>query len=87
METFYYIVEFSFAGNIMRICGNVTMTVQMIHEGLASGNIPFKANMVLDLYEYLKIDAVAGVKLQKQLAGEEVQLDRLYFIWCSEHVL
>ena len=79
--------KFFFAGNKMRILGKVTMTVQTIHDGLASGNFPFKANMVLDLYEYLKIDAVAGVKLQKQLAGEEVQLDRLYFIWCSEHVL
>ena len=53
----------------------VTMTVQTIHEGLASGNFPFKANVVLDLYKCLEIDAVAGVKLRKRLSGEESELD------------
>ena len=42
--------KFFFAGNKMRILGKVTMTVQTIHDGLASGNFPFKANVVLDLY-------------------------------------
>jgi len=67
--------KFCFAGNKMRILGKVTMTVQTIHEGLASGNFPLKANVVLDLYKYLEIDAVAGVKLRKRLSGEESELD------------
>ena len=58
----------------MRILGKVTMTVQTIHEGLASGNIPFKANVVLDLYKCLEIDAVAGVKLRKRQSGKESEI-------------
>ena len=67
--------KFFFAGNKMRILGKVTMTVQTIHEGIASGNLPFKANVVLNLFKCLDIDAVAGVKLRKRLSGEESELD------------
>ena len=67
--------KFFFAGNKMRILGKVTMTVQTIHEGIASGNLPFKANVVLNLFKCLDIDTVAGVKLRKRLSGEESELD------------
>ena len=61
--------KFFFAGNKLRILGKVAITVQTIHDGLASGNFPFKANVILDLKSCLEIDTVAGVKLTKRLSG------------------
>ena len=37
--------KFAYCGNKLRILGKVAITVQTIHEGLASGSIPFKANV------------------------------------------
>ena len=59
--------KFAFAGNKLRILGKVCFTVQTIHEGLASGSIPFRANVILDLSKHLEVDSVAGVKLERRL--------------------
>ena len=59
--------KFSFCGQKLRILGKVAITVQTIHNGLASGNFHMKANVVLDLAKNLEIECVAGVKLTKQL--------------------
>ena len=61
--------KFFFAGNKLRILGKVAITVQTIHEGIASGNFPFKANVILGLKDCLEVDTVAGVKLEKRLSG------------------
>ena len=61
--------KFAFAGNKLRILGKVAITVQTIHEGLASGNFPLKANVILDLKSCLEVDSVAGVKLNRRLSG------------------
>ena len=61
--------KFSFAGQKMRILGKVAITVQTIHDGLASGNFHLKANVVMDLFKNLEIECVAGMKLSKQLEG------------------
>ena len=59
--------KFCFAGQKMRILGKVSITVQTIHDGLASGNFHMKATVILDLAKNLEIECVAGVKLTKQL--------------------
>ena len=61
--------KFSFGGQKMRILGKVSITVQTIHEGLASGNFHMKANVVLDLFKNFEIESIAGVKIKKQLEG------------------
>ena len=61
--------KFSFGGQKMRILGKVSITVQTIHEGLASGNFHLKASVVLDLFKNFEIESIAGVKLEKQLEG------------------
>ena len=67
--------KFAYYGNKLRILGKVCFTAQTIHEGLASGSIPFKANMILDLSKPLEVDTVAGVKLQRRLTGSDVDQD------------
>ena len=52
--------KFPYCGNKLRILGKVSFTAQTIHEGLASGSIPFKANVILDLSKHLDVDTVAG---------------------------
>ena len=64
--------KLSYAGNKMRILGKVSVTVQTIHDGLASGNFQLKANVVLDLQKFLDVEGVAGVKLTKQLQRKDV---------------
>ena len=63
--------KLSFCGQKFRILGKVSVTVQTIHNGLASGNFHLKANVVLDLFKNLDIECVAGAKLTKQLEGTE----------------
>ena len=63
--------KMSFAGNKLRVLGKVSVTVQTIHNGLASGNFHMKANVVLDLSKCLEIECIAGVKLAKQLDDKE----------------
>ena len=63
--------KMSFAGNKFRVLGKVSVTVQTIHDGLASGNFHMKANVVLDLAKCLDVESVAGAKLSKQLEGRE----------------
>ena len=63
--------KFFFAGNKLRILGRVAITVQTIHKGIASGNFPFKANVILGLKDCLEVDTVAII---------------LYFIRCSDSV-
>lgn len=59
--------KFYFAGNKLRILGKVSMTVQTVQDGLASGSFHFKANVVLDLAKHMDTEAIAGVKLTSQL--------------------
>ena len=54
----------------MRILGKVSITVQTIHDGLASGNFHLKANVVMDLFKNFEIETIAGMKLRKQLEGD-----------------
>ena len=63
--------KLSFAGNKFRILGKVSVTVQTIHDGLASGNFQMKANVVLNLFNTLDIECVAGVKHSKQLTRKD----------------
>ena len=63
--------KFNFGGQKMRIVGKINITVQTIHNGLASGNFYMKASVVLDLYKNFEIEAIAGVKLRKLLEGNE----------------
>ena len=65
--------KFPYCGHKMRVLGKISMTVQTIHDGFVSGNIPFKANVVLDLAKNLEIDSVAGVKMRKRLSGEDAE--------------
>ena len=62
--------KFSFGGKKMRILGKVSITVQTIHDGLASGNFHLKANVVMDLFKNFEIETIAGMKLRKQLEGD-----------------
>ena len=62
--------KFSFGGKQMRILGKVGITVQTIHDGLASGNFHFKANVVMDLFKNFEIESIAGMKLRKLLDSE-----------------
>ena len=64
--------KLSYAGNKLRILGKVSVSVQTIHDGLASGNFHLKASVVLDLQKTLDIEGVAGVKLSKQLQGKDL---------------
>ena len=64
--------KLSYAGNKLRILGKVSVTVQTIHDGLASGNLHLKASVVLDLQKTLDIEGVAGVKLTKQLQRKDL---------------
>ena len=59
--------KLSFGGQKFRILGKISITVQTIHGGLASGNFHLKANVVLDLMKNLDVECVAGAKLKKQL--------------------
>ena len=61
--------KFSFCGQKLRILGKISITVQTIHDGLASGSFHLKANVILDLSKNLDVESVAGVKLSKQLEG------------------
>ena len=63
--------KFNFGGQKMRIVGKINITVQTIHNGLASGNFHMKASVVLDLYKNFEIEAIAGVKLRKLLEGND----------------
>ena len=62
--------KFSFGGKQMRILGKVGITVQTIHDGLASGNFHFKASVVMDLFKNFEIESIAGMKLKKLLDNE-----------------
>ena len=64
--------KFSFGGKKMRILGKVSITVQTIHDGLASGNFHLKANVVMDLFKNFEIETIAGIKLRKQLEGDSL---------------
>ena len=59
--------KLSFAGQKFRILGKISVTVQTIHDGLASGNYHLKASVVLDLMKHLDVECVAGKKMTEQL--------------------
>ena len=64
--------KFCFGGQKLRIVGKVSITVQTIHNGLATGNFHIKASVVLDLFKNFEIESIAGVKLEKQLEGRDL---------------
>ena len=41
--------KFSYCGQKLRILGKVSISVQTIHSGLASGSFHIRANVILDL--------------------------------------
>ena len=55
--------KFSYCGHKLRILGKVSISVQTIHDGLASGSFHFRANVILDLNKAVDCESVAGVKL------------------------
>ena len=59
--------KFSYCGNKLRILGRVAISIQTIHDGLASGSFSIKANVVLDLNKSVDCESVAGVKLTSKL--------------------
>ena len=59
--------KFSYCGNKLRILGRVSISVQTIHDGLASGSFHIKANVIHDLNKTVDCECVAGVKLTTQL--------------------
>ena len=59
--------KFSYCGQKLRILGKVSVSVQTIHDGLASGSFHFRANVILDLNKAVDCEAVAGVKLSSRL--------------------
>ena len=59
--------KFSFCGKKLRILGRVSITVQTICDGFASGSFHLKANVVLGLNENVDCECVAGTKLSSRL--------------------
>ena len=59
--------KFSYCGQKLRILGRVSISVQTIHDGLASGSFHLKANVILDLNKSVDCECVAGVKLSSRL--------------------
>ena len=59
--------KFSYCGQKLRILGRVSITVQTIHDGLASGSFHLRANVILDLNKTVDCECVAGVKLSSRL--------------------
>ena len=68
--------KFSYCGHKLRIIGKVSITVQTIHDGLASGSFHIRANVMLDLHKAVDCEAVAGIKLSSCLdAAERLSTD------------
>ena len=62
--------KFSYCGHKLRILGKVSISVQTIHDGLASGSFHFRANVILDLNKAVDCESVAGVKLCSRLVND-----------------
>jgi len=67
--------KFSFCGNKLRILGRVSISVQTIHNGLASGSFHIKANVILDLNKSIDCESVAGLKLKSKLESSSPESD------------
>ena len=59
--------KFSFCGNKLRILGRVSISVQTIHDGFASGSFHIEANVILDLNKSMDCESVVGLKLKSKL--------------------
>ena len=59
--------KFSYCGQKLRLLGKVSISVQTIHDGLASGSFHLRANVILDLNKTVDCECVAGVKLSSRL--------------------
>ena len=67
--------KFSFCGNKLRILGRVSISVQTIHNGFASGSFHIKANVILDLHKSVDCESVAGLKLKSKLENISPESD------------
>ena len=62
--------KFSYNNQKFRIVGQISVTAQCVKSGILSGNVHLKAFVVLDLFDKLDVDSVAGTKMTVRLSGE-----------------
>ena len=62
--------KFTYNNQRLRIVGQISVTAQCVKSGILSGNVHVKAFVVLDLFDKLDVDSVAGTKMTVRLSGE-----------------
>ena len=62
--------KFSFGGQKLRILGRISQSVQTITDGVISGTIHIRANMVEDLRKTFDCHSIAGKKMLEMLSKE-----------------
>ena len=61
--------KFSFGGVKLRLLGKISVTVQSVKDGRASGNLHLTANVVENLYQHFESHCVAGKRTYNILTG------------------
>ena len=62
--------KFSFGGQRLRILGRISQTVQTITDGVISGTVHIRANVVEDLRKTFNCHSIAGKKMLEMLSKE-----------------
>ena len=62
--------KFSFGGQKLRILGRISQTVQTITDGVISGTVHIRANVVEDLRKTFDCHSIAGKKMLEMLSKE-----------------
>ena len=62
--------KFSFGGQRLRILGRISQTVQTITDGVISGTVHIRANVVEDLRKTFDCHSIAGKKMTEMLSRE-----------------
>ena len=65
-----------YGGQKLRILGRISTSVQCISDGVQSGNLHFKANVVQDLYQCFDTHSIAGTKMSAKLIGPPFEVDQ-----------
>ena len=65
-----------YGGQKLRILGRISTSVQCISDGVQSGNLHFKANVVQDLYQFFDTHSIAGTKLSEKLIGPPFEVNQ-----------
>ena len=65
-----------YGGQKLRILGRISTSVQCISDGVQSGNLHFKANVVQDLYQCFDTHSIAGTKMSEKLIGPPFEVDQ-----------